>query len=124
MIIILFSLLLFSTTATTQALATHCPGCDTTAPDYNSSAWDRRYDSGKYQEGNGQYPRSSSTDPYQSRESNVQRYNREQRQQEEQRQDNRRDSSGDSRETQRDSSRGYSGGYYGVDTCRSSYGAC
>ncbi len=99
------------TTTATQAHATHCPGCDTSESTYGSSAWERRYDSGKYQEGNGQYPRASDEASSREREdSNVQRYNRER-----DRQDNRQDQR---RENSQDNSRGYSGG----DTCKSLYG--
>jgi hypothetical protein len=54
-----------------EARATHCPGCDTTEPSYGSSAFERRYDAGKYQPGDGRTP-------YEPRETNTQRDNREQ----------------------------------------------
>lgn len=110
----LLTLLSLTTTGgltTTTAHAGHCPGCDTTEPSYGSSAYERRYDAGKYQEGNGQYPRERE-------KTNVDRYNEEQRQ----RQDQRRENSRDTGEGYR---RGYSGAFRGEgggDTCKGLYG--
>ncbi len=47
----------------------HCPGCD--SPDQGNSDFQRRYEAGKNQPGDGRGT------PYEPRESNIERYNRE-----------------------------------------------
>lgn len=51
------------------SFAMHCPGCD--SPDQGNSDFQRRYEAGKNQPGDGRGT------PYEPRESNIERYNRE-----------------------------------------------
>ncbi len=76
-VLILLGLLILASCTASTAQATHCPGCDTTAPDYGSSAWERRYDAGKYQEGNGQYPYQNRQGRSYDQQGDTDRYSRE-----------------------------------------------
>jgi len=65
---LVFGALLFF--AAREAHAMHCPGCD--SPDQGNSDFQRRYEAGKNQPGDGRGT------PYEPREINIQRDNREQ----------------------------------------------
>jgi hypothetical protein len=103
--------LLSLATPTMTAHSAGCSWCDTTAPDYNSSSWQRRFDSGQNFPGNG---RGTSGD-YWTKERNIQRDNRQMQEREQARQEQRR---GDSYGQRHRDSGGDSGG----GQCRGLYG--